>query len=130
DQDFPPAHGRGLPRGGPVGDRLAARRIGPRHGGTALAARGINVVINRTAAAKLGYRAPAAAIGNVMQVAFDGFVMVPSTIVGVVEDTRFGSLREAAEPIVYAYDPEHASEAVVRFTAARPAEIMGAVGKL
>jgi putative ABC transport system permease protein len=130
DKDFLPTIRVDLLAGRLPGDRFALDRIVPGTSGDVLARRGINVVINRSAAAKLGYRAPAAAVGNVMQVAFDGFIMVPSTIVGVVEDTRFGSVREAAEPIVYAYDPEHTNEAVVRFPAARPAAIIGAVGRV
>jgi putative ABC transport system permease protein len=130
DKDFLPTINVDLLAGRLLGDRFALDRIEAGANANALAARGINVVINRAAAAKLGYRAPAAAIGNVMQVAFDGVTMVPSTIVGVVETARFGTVREAAEPVVYAYDPEHTNQAVVRFTTSRPAEIMSAVGKI
>ena len=129
DKDFLPAINVDLLAGRLLGDRFALDRFEAGANANALAARGINVVINRAAAAKLGYRAPAAAIGNVMRVAFDGVTMVPSTIVGVVETARFGTVREAAEPIVYAYDPEHTNQAVVRFTS-RPAVIMAEIGKV
>ena len=112
-----------------LGDRFAADRI---DGATPndLAARGINVVINRSAATKLGYRSPQAAIGQVVRVAFDGWVMVPATVAGVVEDTRFRTARDAIEPIVYAYDPEHTNQVLVRYTAARPGDVMAALNKV
>ena len=86
-----------------LGDRFATDRISAPPGD--LVGKGINVVINRSAAAKLGYRTPQAAIGRTMQIAIDGWAMSPATIVGVVEDSRFGTAREAMDPIVYAYDP-------------------------
>jgi len=112
-----------------LGDRLAADRIGDETP-VQLMARGVNVVINRSAAAKLGYRTPNAAIGQVVATAVDGSSMVPSTIVGVIEDTRFGTARDAVEPILYAYDPGHTSEVVVRYTAARPGDVMTALNKI
>lgn len=112
-----------------LGDSFAADRIA----GVAtkdLVARGINVVVNRTAAARLGYRDPQAAIGKTVQVGFDGFTMVPATIAGVVEDTRFRTARDAIEPLVYAYDSEHTSQVLVRYANARPGEVMAALNKV
>jgi putative ABC transport system permease protein len=48
----------------------------------------------------------------------------------VVEDTRFRTARDAVEPIVYAYDPEQTSLVLVRYAAARPGEVMAALGKV
>ena len=112
-----------------LGDRFALDLVAPVPPAE-LANRGINVVINRNAAAKLGYRKAEAAVGRVMQVSFDGFVMVPSTIVGVVEDTRLKSTGDPVEPSVYAYDPPHTNQVVVRYTGARPAKVMAALGKV
>jgi putative ABC transport system permease protein len=112
-----------------LGDRFAADRIAGATPGD-LSARGINVVINRAAAAKLGFRNPKAAIGQVVQIAFEGWVMVPATIAGVVEDTRFRTARDAIEPIVFAYDPEKTNQVLVRYTAARPGEVMAALNKV
>jgi putative ABC transport system permease protein len=110
-----------------LGDRFAADRLS---GATTaeLMARGINLVINRAAAAKLGYRTPADAVGHVFEVGFDGGKMVPSTVAGVVEDTRFRAARDAVQPTVYAYDPEHTDQVLVRYAAARPGEVMAALG--
>ena len=112
-----------------LGDRFATDRI---DGDPAdFAARGITVVINRSAAAKLGYRTPEAAVGRVMQIAYDGTVMMPATVAGVVEDSRFGTAREAIDPIVFAYDPRRANQAVmVRYSAARPGEVMAELAKV
>jgi putative ABC transport system permease protein len=118
----------GLLAGRLLGDRHAADRV---TGTTAeLVARGINVVVNRSAARKLGHRSPQAAIGQVVEVAFDGFNMVPARIAGVVEDTRFRTAREAIEPMVFAYDPEKTSQVVVRYAAARPGDVMAALNKV
>ena len=111
-----------------LGDRFAADRVNGSAG--ELVTRGINVVVNRSAARKLGHRSPHAAIGQVVEVAFDGFNMVPARIAGVVEDTRFRTAREAIEPIVFAYDPEKTSQVLVRYAAARPGEVMAALNKI
>jgi putative ABC transport system permease protein len=112
-----------------LGDRFAADRTGGA-AATELAARGINVVVNRSAAKSLGYRDPRAAVGQIVEIAHDGLVMVPARIAGVVEDTRFRTARDAVEPIVYAYDPEATSRVVVHYAAARPGEVMAALSEV
>jgi putative ABC transport system permease protein len=69
------------------------------------ARRGFNIVVNETAARRLGFATPAAAVGQQAAVpAFgDDVGLAPVTIVGVVRDTRFRSMREPLEPIAY-YD--------------------------
>ena len=119
----------GLVAGRHLGDRFATDRM--LHGNDqALAARGLNIVINRAAVAKLGFRSPQAAIGRQMRLSAGGGVLIPSTIVGVVKDTRFGSARDTIEPTVYSYDPEFTSLVLVRFAAARPGEVMAALNKV
>lgn len=112
-----------------LGDRFATDRVIAGTDGE-LIARGLNVVINRTAMTRFGFRSPQAAIGQVVQVAFNGFAMVPSHVVGVVEDTRFRTARDAIEPIVYGYDPVGTSQVVVRYANARPGEVMAALNKV
>ena len=62
----------------------------------ALAARGINIVINARAATALGFREPRAAVGRQVRAELLGadHGQVPLTIVGVVEDSRFRSIRD------------------------------------
>jgi putative ABC transport system permease protein len=129
DADFLDTMGIDRVAGRLLGDRFALDRI-PAVAATELLKRGINVVINRSAVTKLGYASPQAAIGRTIRIAFDGWAMVPSTIVGVVDDTRFGSAGDAAQPIVYGYDSQNTSIVVVRYAAARPAEVMAGVGKV
>jgi putative ABC transport system permease protein len=110
-------------------DRVASDRV---IGGDPqlLAARGLNVVVNRAGAAKLGFRSPRAAIGRTLRISAGGPVMVPSTIVGVVEDTRLAGARAAIKPAVYAYHPEATGLVLVRFVATRPGEVMAALNKV
>lgn len=109
-------------------DRIALDRV-PAGDDQARAGRGVNVVINRAAARKLGFRTPQAAIGQTVR-AMRGGPLVPSVIVGVVEDTRFRSAREAIEPAFYAVDPDATEVVLVRFAAARPGEVMAALNKV
>ncbi len=129
DADLLPTMGVKLLAGRHLGDRFAADRISgmPTH---MLVARGINVVLNRTAVSALGYHRPQAAVGRRIEVAFDGGIMVPATIVGVTKDTRYRTAREAIEPMVYGYMPEHTSQVLVRYAAARPGEVMAALEKV
>lgn len=95
-----------------------------------LVQRGLNIVINRNAARLLGFITPQAALGRTVKVGIDGADMVPSTIVGVVEDTRIRTARDAIEPILYAYDPNRTSQVIVRYAAARPGDVMAGLGKV
>ncbi|UAK25481.1 ABC transporter permease [Sphingomonas nostoxanthinifaciens] len=61
----------------------------------------VNVIINRQAAATLGFASPQAAIGKVIN-RQEG----PRTIVGVVENARFFSPRDAINPTLYYFYPE------------------------
>jgi putative ABC transport system permease protein len=88
----------------------------------ALAARGINIVINELAAQRLGFRTPRAAVGAQLRMAlFDPENgLVPINIVGVVRDTRFRSIRTPIEPIVYRLSEVGNSHLVVRYDTADP----------
>lgn len=75
--------------------------------------RGANVMLNRTAAIRLGYRDPQAAVGQKLR-----FQRIEVTIIGVVEDIRFRSPREEIRPLVYYYSPDHI-QAPVTYAAIR-----------
>jgi putative ABC transport system permease protein len=70
----------------------------------ALVARGANVVINELAAKRLGYKSPQDAVGKRIRVGLvhNEFGLVPTTIVGVVQDSRFRSVRLPIDPILFA----------------------------
>jgi putative ABC transport system permease protein len=69
----------------------------------ATAERGINVVINRYAARKLGFRDPADAVGKVVrsELLGDENGMVNITVIGVVGDSRFRTVRTPIEPLMF-----------------------------
>ncbi|HET7605523.1 MAG TPA: ABC transporter permease [Sphingomicrobium sp.] len=69
----------------------------------AVAQRGVNVVINQYAARKLGFSSPQDAIGKVVKSELIGedYGLVNITIIGVVGDSRFRSVRTPIEPIMF-----------------------------
>jgi putative ABC transport system permease protein len=98
----------------------------------ALAKRGANIVINELAAKRLGFSDPAQAVGKTFGAALvdNELGLVPSTIVGVVKDSRFRSVKEPLDPILF----QHAragphSYMIVRFTG-DPAEVRARVAKV
>lgn len=60
---------------------------------------GLNIVLNRTAAAALGFAAPQAAVGQAIS---NGDRL--ETIIGVVDDLRFRSPRDPVNPTAYLYN--------------------------
>ena len=65
--------------------------------------RGMNVVINQYAARKLGFRSPQDAVGKVVRGDMVGqdLGMMNVTIIGVVGDSRFRTVRTPIEPIMF-----------------------------
>lgn len=93
----------------------------------ALVARGANVVVNEYAARKLGAADPAAALGKTFRMALgEQYGDVPITVVGVVRDSRFRSVREPLEPIVFIGSREGPSTMVIRYDG-DPAAVRAAV---
>lgn len=94
----------------------------------ALAQRGVNVVVTAEAARRLGFRSPQAAIGQQLRggILPSQFGLVPLTIVGVVEDARFRSIRDPLQPILYTARRNAFGQIMVRFDG-NPAEVRQAV---
>jgi putative ABC transport system permease protein len=69
----------------------------------AIATRGGNIVINALAARRLGYANPADAVGKQFKAALveNESGLVPVTVVGVVGDSRFRSVKVPVEPILF-----------------------------
>ncbi|MFL6859919.1 MAG: ABC transporter permease [Sphingomicrobium sp.] len=85
---------------------------------TALAARGYGVIVNREAARQLGFRDPEAAVGVTMRAddeSNDIDEQAPVTIIGVVENSRFRSIRDPIEPMIFLYDRLQPRWLVVRY---------------
>jgi putative ABC transport system permease protein len=85
-----------------------------------LARRGVQVLINRSALSFFNTRDPAAAVGQGFQLPQDQGGRYGATVVGVLEDVRIRSARDAALPSFYARDPETATSISVRVDPAVP----------
>ena len=91
----------------------------------ALAARGINIVVNALAAKRLGFADPADAVGKQVRSEMLGeeFGAIPLTIIGVVPDSRFRSAREPVQPLMFRSMLRAHSWMVVRYADADPAAV-------
>jgi putative ABC transport system permease protein len=88
-----------------------------------IARRGVNVVVNALAAEKLGFVDYASALGKQIRIPmFQNEVMVPATIVGVARNSRFRSVREPVEAMIY-HDSGYYRWAVVRYEGADPERV-------
>ena len=83
----------------------------------ALPARGVNIVVNELATKRMGFPAPRDAVGKVVKVAIVDaeYGLVPATIIGVVQDSRFRSIRDPLEPILFQFDKRGAGNLVIRY---------------
>ncbi len=93
----------------------------------ALTERGVNVVINALAAKKLGFKSPQDAIGKTFRAPLYTDDATNITVIGVIGDTRFRSVRQPIEPLMlrnsnragwmiirYKGDPQQVRSAVER----------------
>ncbi|MEA3000387.1 MAG: putative transport system permease protein [Sphingomonadales bacterium] len=97
----------------------------------ALAARGANIVINEFAAKRMGFKNPADAVGKSVRAALveNEYGLVPVTIVGVVRDSRFRSVKLPLDPILFQNANSGHSHMIVRFHG-DPAAIRAAVERV
>jgi putative ABC transport system permease protein len=91
----------------------------------ALAGRGLNIVVNESAARDLGFARPADVVGKQFRM---GLVEpeigdVPVTIVGVVRDTRFRTIHQPLESMSYILSANGHSTLLVRYDDADPAAV-------
>ena len=87
-----------------------------------LVARGANIVVNELAARRMGFRNPADAVGKSVQVAFveSEYGVVPTRIIGVVRDSRFRSIRDPIDPIMFSLNNSGAGVLLIRYDTADP----------
>jgi putative ABC transport system permease protein len=111
-----------VPEGTPEAERDGYRQ---------LVNRGLNVVVNELAARQMGFGTPAEAIGKQVKANAFGteFGLLPLTVVGVVQDSRFRSAREPVEPMIF-YDPGAFSNLLVRYDSARPQAVLAGVERV
>lgn len=93
-----------------------------------LARRGANVVINELAAKRLGFSDPAQAVGKTFKASLvqSEYGLVPTTVVGVVANARFRSVRLPLDPIAFQNAHQGHQYVVVRYHG-NPAEMRGAL---
>jgi putative ABC transport system permease protein len=94
----------------------------------ALARRGVNVVMNEYAIHKLGFKSPQDAIGKVVRSELfePGTGMVNITIIGVVGDSRFRSVRTPIDAIMFQNVSKGPAWMVIRYNG-DPATVEAAV---
>jgi putative ABC transport system permease protein len=94
--------------------------------------RGLNVVVDESAARLLGFADPRAAVGRQIgrEDSESGEGSAPYTIVGVVNDARFESARVESRPKIYYVAPTSHLALAVRFEPSRAAAIMSAAQSL
>ena len=63
----------------------------------ALPARGVNIVVNELATKRMGFAAPGDAVGKVVKLGIveSEYGLVPATLIGVVQDSRFRSIQSS-----------------------------------
>jgi putative ABC transport system permease protein len=91
-----------------------------------IVARGVNVVINELAARRLGFSDPRDAVGQNLRASLyssSQYGLTPITIIGVVKDSRFRTVRNSIEPIVFRYSRGAHAWAVVRYENADPVAV-------
>jgi putative ABC transport system permease protein len=83
----------------------------------AFVARGMNIVINELAAKRMGFADPRQAVGKQVKVSYDDDYggILPTTIIGVVQDSRFRSIREPIDPIMFRIEKNGYGQALVRY---------------
>ncbi|WP_343520900.1 ABC transporter permease [Sphingomonas sp.] len=84
----------------------------------ALVQRGLNVVITAEAARRLGFRSPQEAVGKQLktQPFSNEYGLANVTVVGVVADARFRSIRDPLQPIMYTMRRNGFGDILVRFS--------------
>jgi putative ABC transport system permease protein len=82
-----------------------------------LAARGGNIVVNESAARRMGFATPADAIGKTVRAGLvDNEVgLVPVTIIGVMKDARFRSVRQTQDALFFYKTRTGQTHMIVRF---------------
>jgi putative ABC transport system permease protein len=96
-----------------------------------IAQRGVNVVMSAEAVRRLGFQSPQDSIGKQLRADMlpDEYGLVPITIVGVVNDVRFGSVHEPVTPIMYTMRRSGFGDIMIRYSG-DPAKIRDQVGKV
>jgi putative ABC transport system permease protein len=124
--------GRGLSYDRPIDD-ASLPFPSDRTAEQALVDRGVNVVANELAVQRLGFASAEEAVGKQLRMGLVDFEvgLVPITIVGVVSDTRFRSIRDPLEPMIYSLVRSGPGWMVVRYDGSEnPAAVRDRIGQV
>ncbi|HEX8215938.1 MAG TPA: FtsX-like permease family protein, partial [Allosphingosinicella sp.] len=96
-----------------------------------IVARGLNIVVNEHAARRMGFADTQAALGKTIRISMYGeeIGLTPATIVGVVANSRFRSLREPLEPIMF-WDRGIYRRIIVRYDSAEPDRVRRQIAQI
>ncbi len=122
--------GRAFDRNRPMDDATLPFPDNPEAIRAQIARGGVNIVINELAARRLGFNNPSDAVGRSFRAALaeEEYGLVPVHIIGIVRDTRFRSIREPIEPIMFRVSETDPTHMLVRIEdGADPAAVRGAV---
>ncbi|HWH18196.1 MAG TPA: ABC transporter permease [Allosphingosinicella sp.] len=91
----------------------------------ALIARGRNVVLNELAVRRLGLGTPQEAVGKTIKLTVNPEYggVTNATIIGVVQDSRFRSIRETIDPIIFRFSRFGQGWMLIRYNATDPARV-------
>jgi putative ABC transport system permease protein len=90
------------------------------------AKRGTDVILTESAAARLGFHDPQQAIGKTIQsgLSLPEFGLVNATIVGIVNDARFRSVRDPLQPIMFLFAHNATNVMVIRYSGREPKAVL------
>ena len=97
----------------------------------ALTARGANIVINEAGVHRLGFASPQDAVGKVLNydIGPENGGIMKLTIIGVVADSRFRSVRTPIEPIMFSFNTSNTDWLDVRYHG-NPAQVRAGVERV
>jgi putative ABC transport system permease protein len=97
----------------------------------AFVARGMNIVINELAAKRMGFNSPRDAVGKQVKISYDEDYggILPAAIIGVVQDSRFRSIREPIDPIMFRIEKNGYGQILVRYDG-DPRQVRSAIERI
>ena len=97
----------------------------------AMAQRGGHIVVNEFGARRLGFNNPADIVGKTFRGALvdEEIGLVPVTVIGVVKDSRFRSVKEPIDPLMFVNTDSGHTHMIVRFKG-DPAQVRAGVEQM
>jgi len=126
DPSFFDVYGIPVLSGRPLSSELAGDRISAESLGAARVAGG-NALVNAAALSRLGFMSPDSAVGETVMATWSiggEEAEIPLTIVGVVGNAHFASMREAVQPAVFVWDSRNFTSIAFRAAEGKPAEAL------